>query len=86
MCDVHLRSVAGLFPLFGHAAMNVRPALLTIYETHFVPLGRRLRPGLTGFLSGILPGLDEGSDHFDRSVSRGAAPWCCTVPILHGNG
>ena len=49
--------------------MNVRPALLTIYETHFVPLGRRLRPGLRGFLSGILPGLDEGSDYFDRSVS-----------------
>lgn len=46
--------------------MNVRPALLTIYETHFVPLGMRLRPGLRGFLSGILPGLDEGSDHFDR--------------------
>ena len=60
--------LSGLFPLFGHAAMNVRPALLTIYETHFVPLGRRLRPGLRGFLSGILPGLDEGSDHFDRSV------------------
>ena len=65
-----LSYVAGLFPLFGHAAMNVRPALLTIYETHFVPLGRRLRPGLRGFLSGILPGLDEGSDYFDRSVSR----------------
>ncbi|XP_037079103.1 LOW QUALITY PROTEIN: protein dopey-1-like [Pollicipes pollicipes] len=60
---------AGLFPLFGHAAMNVRPALLTIYETHFVPLGRRLRPGLRGFLSGILPGLDEGSDYFDRTAA-----------------
>ncbi|XP_043188734.1 protein dopey-1-like [Amphibalanus amphitrite] len=60
---------AGLFPLFGHAAMNVRPALLTIYETHFVPLGRRLRPGLRGFLSGILPGLDEGSDYFDRTAT-----------------
>lgn len=56
----------GLFPLLGHAAMNVRPSLLTVYETHFVPLGERLRPGLNGFLSGVLPGLEEGSDHFDR--------------------
>ena len=58
--------IAGLFPLLGHAAMNVRPSLLTVYETHFVPLGERLRPGLSGFLSGVLPGLEEGSDHFDR--------------------
>ncbi|KAJ8968480.1 hypothetical protein NQ317_003638 [Molorchus minor] len=50
----------------GHAAMNIRPTLLTIYETHFVPLRDRLRPALSGFLSGILPGLDTGSDHFDR--------------------
>lgn len=57
---------AGLFPLLGHAAMNVRPSLLTVYETHFVPLGERLGPGLSGFLSGVLPGLEDGSDHFDR--------------------
>ncbi|KAF2368882.1 Dopey N-terminal [Trinorchestia longiramus] len=58
---------AGLFPLFVFAAMSVRSALLTIYETHFVPLGLRLRPGLNGFLSGILPGLEEGSDHLERT-------------------
>uniref|UniRef100_A0A1B6DLS2 Uncharacterized protein n=2 Tax=Clastoptera arizonana TaxID=38151 RepID=A0A1B6DLS2_9HEMI len=58
---------AGLFPLLGHAAMNVRPSLLTVYETHFVPLGERLGPGLSGFLSGVLPGLEEGSDHFERT-------------------
>ncbi|KAH7947870.1 hypothetical protein HPB52_016426 [Rhipicephalus sanguineus] len=39
---------AGLFPLLAHAAMNVRPALLSLYETHFLPLGERLRPGLMG--------------------------------------
>lgn len=49
--------------------MNVKPLLLTIYETHFVPLGPRLRPGLSGFLSGVLPGLEEGSDHFERTNS-----------------
>ncbi|KAJ1521187.1 hypothetical protein ONE63_002877 [Megalurothrips usitatus] len=56
-----------LFPLLGHAAMNVRPSLLTVYETHFVPLGERLCPALSGFLSGVLPGLEEGSDHFERT-------------------
>ncbi|KAF4532766.1 hypothetical protein B566_EDAN003546 [Ephemera danica] len=60
---------SGLFPLLGHAAMIVRPSLLTVYETHFVPLGERLTPALSGFLSGVLPGLEEGSDHFDRTNS-----------------
>lgn len=46
--------------------MNIRPMLLTVYETHFVPLGERLRPALSGFLSGVLPGLEPGSDHFER--------------------
>ncbi|CAB4070309.1 Protein pad-1 [Lepeophtheirus salmonis] len=59
---------AGLFPLMGNAAMSVRPQLLTIFETHFVSLGHRLRPGLNGIITGILPGLEEGSDHFDRLI------------------
>ncbi|KAF7267207.1 protein DOP1 homolog [Rhynchophorus ferrugineus] len=67
-CELFIYS-SGLFPLMGHAAMNIRPTLLTIYETHFVPLGDRLRPALSGFLSGILPGLDTGTDHFDRTNS-----------------
>ncbi|XP_049819768.1 protein dopey-1 homolog isoform X3 [Aethina tumida] len=59
---------AGLFPLMGHAAMNIRPTLLKIYETHFVSIKEKLRPALAGFLSGILPGLDTGSDHYDRTT------------------
>ncbi|XP_045463500.1 protein dopey-1 homolog isoform X2 [Harmonia axyridis] len=58
---------AGLFPLLGHAAMNIRPQLLKIYENHFVPLGERMRPALSGFLSGVLPGIESGSDHFERT-------------------
>uniref|UniRef100_A0A8D9B3L0 Protein dopey-1 homolog n=1 Tax=Cacopsylla melanoneura TaxID=428564 RepID=A0A8D9B3L0_9HEMI len=60
---------AGLFPVLGFAAMNVRPYLLSMYENHFVPLGERLGPALCGFLSGVLPGLEEGSDHYDRTFS-----------------
>jgi hypothetical protein len=57
----------GLFPLLSHAAINVKPSLLEIYETHFVPLGLRLKPALDGFLIAVLPGLEEGSDHHDRT-------------------
>lgn len=49
--------------------MNVRPTLLSIYETYFVPLGEKLRPALSGFLSGVLPGYENGLDHFERTSS-----------------
>ncbi|KAG1674361.1 Protein dopey-2 [Nymphon striatum] len=83
---------AGLFPLLGQAAMNVKPALLTIYETHFVPLRERLRPGLHGFLVGVLPALEETSESFQRTselleqICEGTNPtffygslWDCVV-------
>lgn len=57
---------AGLFLLLGNAAMTVKPSLLTIYENHFLPLCEKLRPGLNGFLFGVLPGLEEGSEYYDR--------------------
>lgn len=49
--------------------MNIRPILLGIYEKYFVPLGERLRPALSGFLSGVLPGYEAGLDYFDRTNS-----------------
>ena len=58
---------SGLYPLLAHAAINVRPSLLTLYETHLVPIAEYLKPGLSGFLNGVLPGLEEGVDHFDRT-------------------
>ncbi|ALC42553.1 CG15099 [Drosophila busckii] len=73
---------AGLFPLLGYAAMNVRPALLTIYETYFVPLGDKLRPALSGFLSGVLPGYDCGLDHFER-ISALLKNVCHAVNPMH---
>ena len=59
---------AGLFPLLGNAAMSVKPVLLNLYEEHYLPLGEHLKPALTGLLQGILPGLEEGSDYYDRFV------------------
>lgn len=58
---------SGLFPLLGYAAMNVRPTLLEIYEKYFVPLKDRLRPALGGFLNGVLPAVEHGIDHYERT-------------------
>lgn len=62
--------------------MNIRPALLTIYETHFVPLRERLRPALSGFLTGVLPGLEPGSDHFDRYFTTTLNFTCPFIIVL----
>ena len=71
---------AGLFPLLPNASLTVRSALLTVYETHFVPLGPRLQPGLNGFLSGVLPGLEEGSEHSNRSQKHSGHSALCISP------
>jgi hypothetical protein len=46
--------------------MSVKPALLGLYETYYLPLGKTLKPGLQGLLTGVLPGLEEGSEYYDR--------------------
>ncbi|ESO88953.1 hypothetical protein LOTGIDRAFT_154021 [Lottia gigantea] len=58
---------AGLFPLLNHAAMSVKPVLLTVYEKHIVALSKHIKPGLNGLLIGLLPGLEEGAEFYDRT-------------------
>ncbi|XP_061647878.1 protein dopey-2 isoform X2 [Phyllopteryx taeniolatus] len=58
---------SGLFPLLGHAAMAVKPVLLTLYERYYLPLQRALLPSLQAFITGLLPGLEEGLDVNDRT-------------------
>ncbi|XP_067900808.1 protein dopey-1 isoform X4 [Heterodontus francisci] len=64
--DLFLYS-SGLFPLLANAAMSVKPVLLSLYEAYFLPLGKTLKPGLQGLLTGVLPGLEEGSEYYDRA-------------------
>ncbi|CAH6792579.1 Dop1b [Phodopus roborovskii] len=47
--------------------MSVRPVLLGLYEKYFLPLQRLLLPSLQAFLVGLLPGLEEGSEIYDRT-------------------
>uniref|UniRef100_A0A2K6UWD7 DOP1 leucine zipper like protein B n=1 Tax=Saimiri boliviensis boliviensis TaxID=39432 RepID=A0A2K6UWD7_SAIBB len=64
--DLFLYS-CGLFPLLAHAAVSVRPVLLTLYEKYFLPLQKLLLPSLQAFIVGLLPGLEEGSEISDRT-------------------
>uniref|UniRef100_A0A7M4FBB2 DOP1 leucine zipper like protein B n=1 Tax=Crocodylus porosus TaxID=8502 RepID=A0A7M4FBB2_CROPO len=64
--DLFLYS-SGLFPLLANAAMSVRPVLLGLYEKYFLPLQRSLLPSLQAFITGLLPGLEEGSEIYDRT-------------------
>ncbi|XP_074943272.1 protein DOP1A isoform X3 [Phalacrocorax aristotelis] len=66
--DLFLYS-SGLFPLLANAAMSVKPTLLSLYEIYYLPLGKTLKPGLQGLLTGILPGLEEGSEYYERKLS-----------------
>merc|ERR1712000_242688 len=60
----------GLFPLFQFAAMTVKPAILQIFETFYLPLGKDLIPCMTGLLISLLPGLEEeGNEIYDRVLS-----------------
>ncbi|MBN3274071.1 DOP2 protein, partial [Polyodon spathula] len=58
---------AGLFPLLGHAAISVKPVLLTLYERYYLPLQKSLLPSLQALLTGLLPGLEEGLGVYDRT-------------------
>lgn len=51
--------------------MSVKPVLLGLYETYYLPLGKTLKPGLQGLLTGVLPGLEEGSEYYDRWAEYG---------------
>uniref|UniRef100_A0A8C5MGB8 DOP1 leucine zipper like protein B n=1 Tax=Leptobrachium leishanense TaxID=445787 RepID=A0A8C5MGB8_9ANUR len=64
--DLFLYS-SGLFPLLSHAAMSVRPVLLGLYEKYFLPLQKSLLPSLQAFITGLLPGLEEGSEIYERT-------------------
>ena len=57
---------SGLFPLLSQASMSVKPVLLDLYETHLLPLRKKLYPGLSGFLLALLPGIEEVSEYTER--------------------
>ncbi|XP_031436903.1 protein dopey-2 [Clupea harengus] len=70
---------SGLFPLLSHAPMAVKPVLLGLYERYFLPLQRALLPSLQAFVMGLLPGLEEGLEVYDRTDAL-----LCRLGVLVG--
>ncbi|KAJ8503598.1 hypothetical protein ONZ45_g10714 [Pleurotus djamor] len=59
---------SGLFPFFEYAATSVKPTLLNLYETHYMPLQGGLRPIMKSFILALLPGLEEETGEFFEKV------------------
>eukprot|EP00794_Sanderia_malayensis_P000522 gene522-1172_t len=65
--DIFIYS-SGLFPLLSQAAISVKPVLLDIYAEYYVPLGKNLTPALPGLIMALLPGIEEASEHTERTT------------------
>jgi hypothetical protein len=61
---------SGLFPFFQFAATSVRPLLINIYETYYLPLREDLRPATKAITIALLPGLEEETGDFFDKVRR----------------
>ncbi|KAL0565856.1 hypothetical protein V5O48_016166, partial [Marasmius crinis-equi] len=59
---------SGLFPFFEFAATSVKPTLLNLYDTHYLPLQAGLRPVMKSFILALLPGLEEETGEFFEKV------------------
>ncbi|KAJ3774387.1 Dopey, N-terminal-domain-containing protein [Lentinula raphanica] len=59
---------SGLFPFFEYAATSVKPTLLNLYDTHYLPLQAGLRPVMKSFILALLPGLEEETGEFFEKV------------------
>ncbi|KAI0081169.1 hypothetical protein K474DRAFT_1768894 [Panus rudis PR-1116 ss-1] len=61
---------AGLFPFFEYAATSVKPTVLNLFDTHYLPLQSGLRPIMKSFILALLPGLEEETgEYFDKVLS-----------------
>ena len=47
---------------------NAQPALLNLFDTHYLPLQARLRPIMSSFILALLPGLEEETGEFFDKV------------------
>lgn len=55
-----------LFQVMGFAGIRVKTELIKILNEFLLPLGSALKPCAVGLVAGVLHGLEEGSDFYDR--------------------
>ena len=61
---------SGILPFFQFAATSVRPILLKIYESYYLPLEEGLRPVTKAMILALLPGMEEETGDFFDNVSH----------------
>ncbi|TKY89065.1 hypothetical protein EX895_001596 [Sporisorium graminicola] len=60
---------SGLLPFFQYASTSVKPTLISIYETFYLPLQDDLRPLTKALQIALLPGLEEEtSEYYERTL------------------
>lgn len=60
---------SGLLPFFQYASTSVKPTLIAIYESFYLPLQDDLRPLSKALQMALLPGLeDETSEYYERTI------------------
>jgi len=61
------------FPLSLDYVLNIhgiKPTLLNLFDTHYLPLQANLRPAMKAFILALLPGLEEETGEFFEKVSQ----------------
>ncbi|CDW94802.1 hypothetical protein, partial [Sporisorium scitamineum] len=60
---------SGLLPFFQYASTSVKPTLIAIYESFYLPLQDDLRPLTKALQMALLPGLEEEtSEYYERTI------------------
>src|SRR5690606_2473316 len=60
----------GLMAVLSYASVTVKPHYISLIQTFFIPLGKRLRPALKSVILALLPGIDEeGGEYFDDAFN-----------------
>ncbi|EST09066.1 Dopey, N-terminal [Kalmanozyma brasiliensis GHG001] len=66
--DLHVWT-SGLLPFFQYASTSVKPTLITIYESYYLPLQEDLHPLTKALQMALLPGLEEEtSEYYERTL------------------
>jgi len=66
--SVKVRERLVSFFFLPYAFTFIKPTLLNIYDTHYLPLQSGLRPIMKSFILALLPGLEEETGEFFEKV------------------
>ena len=58
----------GLFPFFPKASIQVKPEMIEIFRKYYLILEIQIIPMLTGFVSCLLPGLEEQDETLQKQI------------------